>query len=47
MVRNKPVVSTAFFRRAQGNEFSCVSAANLPLNASRARAAPAYTAPAK
>jgi hypothetical protein len=32
MVRNKQAVSTAFFERAQSNEFSCFSAANLPLN---------------
>jgi hypothetical protein len=32
---------------AQLTEFSCFSAANLPLNPRCARAAPAYTAPAK
>jgi len=45
--RNKPAVSTAFFPHAQSDEFSCFSAANLPLNPRCARAVPAYTASAK
>jgi hypothetical protein len=46
-IRNYNTVSTAFFATDRSDEFSCFSAANLPLNPRCAGAGLSYTATAK